>query len=77
MIAWLLTPLGRAAAGALAILVFLSAFALDQRSRGKADLLADSKQEGKKINAKNSQVFTRAAEPGAADRVLKRFCRDC
>lgn len=77
MITWLLSPIGRSAGIALAILAFLGMFALDQRSRGKASLIADSKQEAKKINAKNADVFDRAERPGASQRVLERFCRDC
>ena len=77
MIAWLFSPLGRLLAAGAAILVFLGAFALDQQSRGKTKLLAESKQQGKKINEKNAQVFDRAARPGAPQRVLKNYCRDC
>ena len=77
ILAWVLSPLGRLFAGALAILAFLGMFALDQQSRGKAKVLAASKQEAQKINAKNSDVFNRAERPGAAQRVRERFCRDC
>lgn len=59
------------------VFIFLGIFAYDQRQRGAEKVFAQSKQEGKKINAKNSEVFSRAGKPGAADRVLKRFCRDC
>lgn len=77
MIAWLFSPLGRIIGGLGAILVFLGVFALDQQSRGKSKLIAESKQQGKKINAKNAQVFDRAQRPGAPERVRKKFCRDC
>jgi hypothetical protein len=72
--------LGKLVAPALivgGVLIFLGIFAYDQRQRGAEKVFTQSKQEGKKINAKNAQVFDRADKPGAADRVLKRFCRDC
>jgi Flp pilus assembly protein TadB len=74
---WLASPLGRLVAAGAAILVFLSAFALDQRSRGRQQVITASKQEAQKINAKNAPVFDRAERPGAAQRVLERYCRDC
>lgn len=77
MIAWIFTPLGRIVSGGAALIVFLSLFAFDQQSRGKAKLLEASKQEGKKINEKNAQVFDRAKQPGAPERVRKLYCRDC
>jgi len=77
ILTFLATKLGRIAAGVGAVLVFLGIFALDQQSRGKAKVLEASKQEGKKINAKNAQVFDRARQPGAPERVRKLYCRDC
>lgn len=78
MIAWLLmNPLGRMISGGVAVLLFLGVFALDQRSRARSNLISDSKQEAQKINAKNAEVFNRSERPGAAERVRKRFCRDC
>lgn len=77
ILAFVGTKLGRIAVGVVAVLVFIGGFALDQRSRGRASVLADSKKEAQKINAKNAQVFDRAQRPGAAERVRKLYCRDC
>jgi hypothetical protein len=46
-------------------------------ARAETKVIERSKEAGKVANAKAQKAHARAAEPGAAERVLKRFCRDC
>jgi hypothetical protein len=52
-------------------------FAEYNQRLGKTELLADSKQEGKKNAEKANAHHDQSRKPGAAQRVLKDYCRDC
>lgn len=66
---WLATPFGRLVAGAAAILVFLSAFALDQRQRGAEKAVA-------KIEKVTTDAVRKADRAGARSRSDARGVRD-
>lgn len=77
IMAFLFSPLGRLALGIVAVGLFLSAFAYDQRSKGAASVIAASQDQGRKINDENAKIHADAERPGAAERVRLRWCRDC
>lgn len=67
-------------AGIVASLVALRAWDVShQRGVGRQQVVATSKKEGAKANAKSAQVRSDAAKPGAARRLLSdpAVCRDC
>ena len=48
-----------------------------QRSLGVKMAVEKSVKAGKVANAKNAKVRKKASKPGAADRLRRRYCRDC
>lgn len=68
-ILWLASPLGRLVAGAAAVLVFLGAFALDQRQRGAEKAVA-------KIEKVTSDAVSKADRAGARSRGATGGVRD-
>lgn len=80
IMAWLgarLVPIGAGLAILLALVAWDRARIWKAENRGAEKVVADSRAKGEKINAKNDAVRDRAGQPGAPERVLKRFCRDC
>lgn len=80
IMAWLgarLVPIGVGAAVLVALVAFDRVRIWNAESRGAEKVIAQSRDVGNKINAKNAEVRERAGRPGAPERVLKRFCRDC
>lgn len=69
--------LGRIVAGALVGLVALGVNNAWQRKKGADQVITGSIEKAKAANAKNEKVRERARQPGAAQRVHERFCRDC
>ena len=47
------------------------------KDQARKALVAESKKEGEKKNAKSKSVRQRTSRPGAAARLLKSDCRDC
>lgn len=45
--------------------------------RAEAAVIERSEKAGAKAEAKASEAHAAATKPGAADRVMKRYCRDC
>ncbi len=75
-----LVPWWRIVASGAVVSVLVTSCVVRDRSveqRGAAKVVEASKKEGAKANAVNREVRKRAAEPGAADRLLKSACRDC
>lgn len=69
--------LTRALVGGVGVLAIVWGFAEYNQTIGKKEILADSKKAGQE-NAKQSETHhVNASRPGAADRVRKKFCRDC
>lgn len=80
IMAWLaarVVPIGAGLAIVVALVAWDRVRIWNAESRGAEKVIAQSRDEGNKINAKNSEVRERAARPGAPERVLRRFCRDC
>lgn len=80
IMAWLgarLVPIGAGLVIVVALIAWDRARIWKAETRGAEKVVADSRAKGEKINAKNSEVRERAGRPGAPERVLKRFCRDC
>lgn len=73
----LATPLGRGAIVVVALVLALIVNNSHQQRKGAEKVLVASKEQGAKANAKSEAVRTDADRPGAADRVLKHYCRDC
>ncbi len=48
-----------------------------QRQKGADAVITGSIERGKAANATNEKVRARARQPGAAQRVLENYCRDC
>jgi hypothetical protein len=72
-----LVPIGAGLAVVLAVFAWDRVRISKAETRGAEKVITQSKNEGKKINEKNAQVFSSAERPGAAERVRQRFCRDC
>jgi len=69
--------LGRIVAGALVGLVALSVNNAVQRSKGAATVIEESKQKARIANERNAKIREQVKAPGAAERVLRNYCRDC
>ena len=52
-------------------------FAYDQQRVGARKVLEKSRTEAKRRNAKSAKIRKEARKPGAADRLLRDYCRDC
>lgn len=61
---WLASPLGRLVAGAAAVLVFVSAFALDQRNRGAEKAIAKVESTNAKLAQKAGSAGRKSLDPG-------------
>jgi membrane protein DedA with SNARE-associated domain len=46
-------------------------------SAGKTQIVTQSKEAGKVAHAKARKAHRAAKQPGAVDRVLAKYCRDC
>ena len=80
IMAWVaarMVPIGAGLVIVVALFAWDRARIWSAETRGAEKVVAESRAKGEKINAKNDEVFERAGKPGAADRVRKRFCRDC
>ena len=70
----------RLAVGAALCLALVSWRAYDihnQRAIGAEKVVVAAKEHGAKANEKSEAARAAAERPGAAERVLKSFCRDC
>lgn len=71
----------RIAGAALAGLLAIKGYGLYQRQIGANQatqkIAKQSEKAGKEANAKASKAHDSAAKPGAAQRVLSKYCRDC
>jgi len=75
---WIIgSVIGRIIAGVAVGLVALGINNHLQRQRGAAEIITQSIKQGQAINRKNEQIRQKAKQPGAAERVLRDFCRDC
>lgn len=80
IMAWLaarMVPIGAGLAIVVALFAWDRVRIWNAESRGAEKVVARSRDEGNKINAKNAQVHDRAGQPGASERVLRKYCRDC
>jgi hypothetical protein len=80
IMAWLaarVVPIGAGLAIVVALVAWDRVRIWNAENRGAEKVIAQSRDEGNKINAKNAEVRERASRPGAPERVLRRFCRDC
>jgi hypothetical protein len=72
---WLASPIGRLVAGAAAVLVFVSAFAIDQRNRGADKALAKVERNNAQLSSKAGSAGRKSLDP-AARGVLNPYYRD-
>jgi hypothetical protein len=70
-------PIGAGLALVVALVAWDRVRIWNAESRGAEKVVAQSRDLGNKINAKNADVREHASRAGAPERVLKRFCRDC
>lgn len=69
---WLASPLGRLLAGAAALLVFVSAFALDQRNRGAEKAIAKIERQDNAAASSIQKADTRSRNAARGMRGLVR-----
>lgn len=66
---------------ALAIVILsiggIAAYNESQKRKGEARVIERSKTQGKINERKARKAHERAGAPGAPERVLEKFCRDC
>ena len=67
----------RLAVGVLVAMLGYEGWKYHEQNVGATKVVEKAKQAGRAANDKNEIVRRRAAEPGAADRLRKEFCRDC
>lgn len=72
-----MVPIGAGLALVVALVAWDRVRIWNAESRGAEKVVTRSRDEGNKINAKNAEVRERTGQPGAAERVLRRYCRDC
>lgn len=78
LLEWIVgSMLGRIAAGIAIGLVALGLNNAWQRHKGASQIVAQSIEQGKRINEKNRKIREKVKAPGAAERVLRNYCRDC
>lgn len=65
MVAFLLSPIGRAVAGIAGVLLFLSAFALDQRRTGANNALAKVERNNAAVTSKAGNAGRRSLDPAS------------
>ena len=73
----LMVRLGIAAAIVIVSIGGIAAYNESQRKKGEARVIERSKTQGKINERKSRKAHERAGAPGAPQRVLERFCRDC
>lgn len=69
--------IGRIVAAALVGLVALSINNSWQRHKGAERIITNSIERGKAANERNAKIREKVKAPGAAERVLRNYCRDC
>lgn len=69
--------IGRIVAAALVGLVALSINNSWQRHKGAEQIITNSIEHGKAANERNAKIREKVKAPGAAERVLRNYCRDC
>lgn len=69
--------IGRIVAAALVGLVALSINNSWQRHKGAERIITNSIEWGKAANERNAKIREKVKAPGAAERVLRNYCRDC
>jgi len=75
---WLVkSTIGRIVAAALVGLVALSINNSWQRHKGAERIITNSIKHGKAANERNARIREKVKAPGAAERVLRNYCRDC
>jgi hypothetical protein len=75
---WLVkSMIGRIVAAALVGLVALSINNSWQRHKGAERIITNSIERGKAANERNAKIREKVKAPGAAERVLRNYCRDC
>ena len=75
LLAFFVSPLGRIAAAALGVVVFLSAFAFEQRSKGAAKAVAKIEERNHE-NATKADRARRSADSLSDDRLRDPYFRD-
>lgn len=68
---------GKIAAAVAGILILISGFAWDQRSRGARNALQDVNQSAVELARKGRAARDAAAGVDAVERMRREFCRDC
>lgn len=71
------STIGRIVAAALVGLVALSINNSWQRHKGAERIITNSIEHGKAANERNAKIREKVKAPGAAERVLRNYCRDC
>lgn len=75
---WIIgSMLGRIVAGALVGLVALGVNNAWQRKKGAEQVITSSIEKAKAANERNARIREKTKAPGAPERVLRDFCRDC
>jgi len=69
--------IGRIMAGVLVGWLALSINNSWQRHKGAERIITHSIEYGKAANERNAKIREKVKAPGAAERVLRDFCRDC
>jgi hypothetical protein len=62
---WLASPIGRLIAGASAVLIFVSAFAIDQRNRGAEKAIAKVERNNAQVASKASSAARKSLDPAS------------
>lgn len=75
MLLWLASPLGRLVAGIGAVLVFVSAFAYDQRQRGAEKAVAKVERNNVQLSQKAGSAGRKSLDPSTRG-VLNPYYRD-
>lgn len=78
MITSLLTSkIARIGVAITGVLALVGLFAYEQQATGARKIIEKSRTEAKKRNEKSAKIRKKAKAPGAADRLLRDYCRDC
>ena len=77
VLAFLSTRLGQGIVIVSALVLALLVNNHHQRAIGAEKVVVAAKEHGAKANEKSEAARAAAERPGAAERVLKSFCRDC
>lgn len=68
---------GMIALGSLALFIAWKANNYYHQQKGKAIVIEESIEAGKEKNRVNAKIRKDAKRPGAAERLLRDYCRDC